>query len=62
MAFFQFRQNNSSGIFTVNNTVCHRLFIEANTHTEAIEKAEKLGCYWEGVIAGIDCPYCGEKY
>ena len=45
MAFFQFRQNNSYGVFTVNDTVCHRLFIEADTHAEAIKKAEELGCY-----------------
>ena len=62
MAFFQFRQNNSYGVFTVNKTVCHRLFIEADTHAEAIEKAEELGCYWEGVAAGIDCPCCGNRW
>lgn len=62
MAFFQFVQNNFYGIFTVNDTVCHRLFIEADTHAEAIEKAEGLGCYWEGVTAGIDCPCCGDRW
>ena len=62
MAFFQFRQNNSYGVFTVNNTVCHRLFIEADTHSEAIRKAEELGCYWDGVCAGIDCPCCGDRW
>ena len=61
MAFFQFKQNNSYGIFTVNDIVCHRLFIEADTHSEATKKAEELGCYWDGVSAGIDCPCCGEK-
>ena len=35
MAFFQFRQNNSEGVFIENDTVCHRLFVEADTHAEA---------------------------
>ena len=62
MAFFQFKQNNSYGVFIVNENVCHRIFIEADTYAEAIEKAEELGCYWEGVAAGIDCPCCGDRW
>ena len=47
--FYQFDQNNSYGVFDVIDTLCHRLFIEADNQKEAIEKAEELGCYWDDV-------------
>ena len=32
--FYEFDQNNSGGHFTVNDKVCHRLFIEAEIEIE----------------------------
>lgn len=60
--FYEFDQNNSGGHFIVDDKVCHRLFIEADSQTEAIVKAEELGCYWGGVDSGIDCPCCGDRW
>ena len=60
--FYEFNQNNSGGSFDVDDKLCHRLFIEADTLKEAIWKAEDLGCYWDGVAAGIDCPCCGDRW
>lgn len=60
--FFQFDQNNTGGSFITDDKVCHRLFIEADSVEEAIEKAENLGCYWDGVSDGIDCPCCGDRW
>ena len=60
--FYVFDQNNSGGFFDVNDKVCHRLFIEADNVYEAIAKAEELGCYWNGVDAGVDCPCCGDRW
>ncbi len=60
--FYEFDQNNSGGSFIVDDNVCHRLFIEANSEEEAIAKAEDLGCYWNGVTDGIDCPCCGDRW
>lgn len=60
--FYEFSQNNSGGSFDVTDTLCHRLFIEADSESEAIEKAEELGCYWDGVVKGIDCPCCGDRW
>lgn len=60
--FFEFNQNNSGGSFDVNDKVCHRLFIEASSHDEATEKAESLGCYWNGVADGMDCSCCGDRW
>ena len=60
--FYEFDQNNSGGHFVVDDKLCHRLFIEADTREEATEKAEELGCYWDGVDKGIDCPCCGDRW
>ena len=60
--FYEFQQNNSGGYFVENDKVCHRLFIEADSEREAIWKAEELGCYWDGVSKGIDCPCCGNRW
>lgn len=62
MSWYLFDQNNSGGSFDVDDKVCHRLFIEANNEDEAIAKAEELGCYWNGVANGIDCPCCGDRW
>lgn len=60
--FYLFSQNNSGGSFIVNDKVCHRLFIEADDGGEALQIAESLGCYWDGVNKGLDCPCCGDRW
>ncbi len=60
--FYEFNQNNSGGYFVTNENLCHRLFIEADNESEAIAKAEELGCYWDGVALGRDCPCCGDRW
>ena len=62
MKWFEFNQNNSGGSFDVDDKVCHRLFIEAESFDDAVKKAEELGCYWDGVDDGIDCPCCGDRW
>lgn len=60
--FYEFNQNNSGGVFEVDDKVCHRLFIEANNVYEAINKAEELGVYFNGVSKGLDCSCCGDRW
>ena len=62
MPFYEFSQNNSGGTFTVDDDLCGRLIIEADSPEDAISKAEDLGCYWDGVAKGIDCPCCGDRW
>ena len=62
MNWYCFDQNNSGGSFDVDDKVCHRLFIEAESFYDAVKKAEELGCYWDGVSKGIDCPCCGDRW
>lgn len=60
--FYEFSQNNSGGSFVVNESLTHRLFIEADNVIEAQYKAEQLGCYWNGVEDGMDCECCGDRW
>ena len=38
MQWFEFLQNNSYGVFKVDNKVCHDIFIEAENYKEARKK------------------------
>ena len=60
--FYEISQNNSGGSFVVDDKLCHRLIIEAYSSDEANEIAESLGCYWDGVESGDDCPCCGDRW
>jgi len=60
--FYEISQNNTGGSFVTDDKLCHRLFIEASSEDEAIAKAEDLGCYWNGVDEGADCPCCGDRW
>jgi len=60
--FIEFNQNNSGGVFDVDDKLCHRVIIESDSVEEATSKAENLGCYWGGVDAGMDCGCCGDRW
>lgn len=60
--FYEYKQNNSGGSFDVDDKLCNRLFIEADSAKIANRIAEGLGCYWNGVDAGLDCECCGDRW
>jgi len=62
MQWFEFLQNNSYGVFKVDDKVCHDVFIEAKNYKKARKKALSLGVYFNGVREGIDCPCCGDRW
>lgn len=62
MKFFEFCQNNTGGSFQVTEDLAHRVLIEAEDAEEAIQIAERLGMYWDGVENGNDCPCCGDRW
>lgn len=62
MHFYQWDQNNSGGSFDVNDKLCHRVVIEADTYKEAEKKALDMGIYYNGVILGLDCGCCGDRW
>jgi hypothetical protein len=62
LEFYEISQNNSGGSFVTDGKLCHRLFIEAFNVEEADIIAENLGCYYNGVDEGYDCPCCGDRW
>ena len=62
MNFYEFGQNNSGGSFTVDAKLCHRLYIEAESHRMANAKLEDLGGYFDGCSTGNDCSCCGDRW
>lgn len=62
MSFYNFYQNNSGGHLTINDKLCHNLYIEADTFKEALEKAKSFGVYFNGVANGKDCECCGDRW
>lgn len=62
MKFFEFTQNNSGGSHYVDDKICHRLLIEANSNDEASDIAEGLGVYYDGCESGMDCECCGDRW
>jgi hypothetical protein len=62
LKFYEYSQNNTGGSFVTDDKLCHRLFIEAESESEADSIAEDLGCYWDGVNEGSDCPCCGDRW
>lgn len=60
--FYTFTQNNSGGKWVFDENLAHFTIVEANTKDEALEIAEKLGIYFNGVNQYIDCRCCGDRW
>ncbi|MCY9512341.1 hypothetical protein M5W78_21025 [Paenibacillus larvae] len=60
--YYTYDQNNSGGSFTIDDSVCEVVIIEADTAEQANAKAETIGIYFDGVDKGIDCPCCGDSW
>lgn len=60
--FYTFIQNNSGGEWIFNENLAHFTIVEANTYDDALEIAEKLEIYFNGVARGIDCSCCGDRW
>lgn len=60
--FYRLRQTNVGGYFEEVPPIAACMFIEVDNETEAIKRAEELGCYWEGVKNKVDCECCGDRW
>lgn len=60
--FYTFYQNNSGGSFAANRDLAEYVIIEADTASEANDKAESIGIYFCGVDTGVDCGCCGDRW
>lgn len=55
--FFLFDQNNSGGLYELNDSLTHYVFIEAASANEANAIAESIG-----IEFGVGCPCCGDRW
>lgn len=62
LQWYEFGQNNSGGSFYVDDRVTHRVYIQAFSNKEAVDKAESLGIYFDGCSTGNDCSCCGDRW
>ena len=62
--FYTFRQNNSGGSFDHEPTdgIGLAVFVEANDLAHAIQRAERIGLYFNGCDTGRDCSCCGDRW
>jgi len=61
--WYEYRQNNSGGIFAYSDEVSNFVLIEASSADEANSKAESIGIYFNGLgDMGIDCDCCGDRW
>ena len=62
LKWFCFDQNNSGGSFVVDKKLCHKVYIQAYTQEEALEKGIAMGIYLDGVENDQDCACCGDRW
>lgn len=62
MPFFTFSQNNSGGHWQESEDLSHHVIIEAMSASEADDKLEAIGGYFDGCESGMDCECCGDRW
>jgi hypothetical protein len=64
MAFYTFNQNNSGGSFdyTPRSGISHYVIVEADSTSDAVDRAENIGLYFNGVSNNMDCGCCGDRW
>lgn len=60
--FYHYRQNNSGGVFVINDRLTVNVIIEATDAAEADSKLEDMGGYFQGCSMGRDCSCCGDRW
>ena len=62
LRWYEFDQNNSGGVFVMDDDVSIKVFIQAESEDVANQKAEEVGIYFDGCEKGIDCDCCGDRW
>jgi len=60
--FYVYNQNNSGGNFTVNERLGKAVVIQADSLTQANDKAVSIGIYFDGMYNDFDCSCCGDRW
>ena len=59
MKFFHFHQNNSFGLF---KGPANHVVVEAENASDANDRAQTVGVYFDGCDDGLDCLCCGNRW
>jgi hypothetical protein len=62
LRFYEYCQNNSGGIFDIDDFLTVRVVVEATSQEDAIKKGESMGIYFDGCEKEMDCPCCGDRW
>ncbi len=62
LRWYEFDQNNSGGVFVMNEDVSIKVFIQAKHTPSANQIAEDIGIYFDGCEQGMDCDCCGDRW
>lgn len=62
--WYHFRQNNSGGVFDYDHSagISEEVWVEADSSSEANDRAQALGIYFDGCENGRDCACCGDRW
>lgn len=62
--FYTFRQNNSGGSFDhfPEDGIGVAVIVEAQNFSQALDRAERIGLYFNGCDTGRDCSCCGDRW
>ena len=60
--YYDFNQNNSGGRYKIDENTGQNTIIAARDMSEANERAERLGIYFNGCRDGMDCDCCGDRW
>lgn len=60
--WYEFDQNNSGGVFIMDDDVGIKVFIQAESDGVANQKAEEVGIYFDGCEKDMDCSCCGDRW
>lgn len=60
--WFEYRQNNSGGVFFMDDDASIYVFIQAESADAANQKAEEVTIYFDGCESDRDCDCCGDRW
>lgn len=60
--WFEYRQNNSGGVFFMDGYASIYVFIQAESADAANQKAEEVTIYFDGCESDRDCDCCGDRW
>ena len=60
--WYEFDQNNSGGVFVMDDDVSIKVFIQSENAEGANQKAEEVGTYFDGCEKDMDCDCCGDRW